>query len=138
MAEKLKIISLGGLNEIGKNLTVYEYGGDIVVVDCGMGFPDDDMYCILLIFGFMRVRVAGAPSPRLNITHAGPARRRSSVHGDTQYGRERSRRMPRRASRERRGPWPPLHQAKRHPVSRRGRAGKQGRPSPGRFAPSRT
>ena len=44
MAEKLKIISLGGLNEIGKNLTVYEYGGDIVVVDCGMGFPDDDMY----------------------------------------------------------------------------------------------
>ena len=40
MAEKLKIISLGGLNEIGKNLTVYEYGGDIIVVDCGMGFPD--------------------------------------------------------------------------------------------------
>ena len=46
MAEKLKIISLGGLNEIGKNLTVYEYGGDIIVVDCGMGFPDDDMYGI--------------------------------------------------------------------------------------------
>ena len=46
MAEKLKIISLGGLNEIGKNLTVYEYGGDIGVVDCGMGFPDDDMYGI--------------------------------------------------------------------------------------------
>ena len=46
MAEKLKIISLGGLNEIGKNLTVYEYGSDIIVVDCGMGFPDDDMYGI--------------------------------------------------------------------------------------------
>ena len=46
MAEKLKIIPLGGLNEIGKNLTVYEYGGDIVVIDCGMGFPDDDMYGI--------------------------------------------------------------------------------------------
>ena len=46
MAEKLKIISLGGLNEIGKNLTVYEYGCDIIVVDCGMGFPDDDMYGI--------------------------------------------------------------------------------------------
>jgi ribonuclease J len=44
MAEKLKIISLGGLNEIGKNLTVYEYGGDIIIVDVGMGFPDDDMY----------------------------------------------------------------------------------------------
>ena len=46
MAEKLKIISLGGLNEIGKNLTVYEYGGDMIVVDVGMGFPDNDMYGI--------------------------------------------------------------------------------------------
>lgn len=46
MAEKLKIISLGGLDEIGKNLTVYEYGNDIIVVDCGMGFPDNDMYGI--------------------------------------------------------------------------------------------
>ena len=39
MAEKLKIISLGGLNEIGKNLTVYEYGSDIIVVDCRNGLP---------------------------------------------------------------------------------------------------
>ena len=46
MAEKLKIIPLGGLDEIGKNLTVYEYGNDIIVVDVGMGFPDDDMYGI--------------------------------------------------------------------------------------------
>ena len=46
MADKLKISSLGGLNEIGKNLTVYECGNDIIVVDCGMGFPDDDMYGI--------------------------------------------------------------------------------------------
>lgn len=46
MAEKLKIIALGGLNEIGKNLTVYEYGNDIILIDCGMGFPDDDMYGI--------------------------------------------------------------------------------------------
>jgi ribonuclease J len=44
MAEKLKIIPLGGLNEIGKNLTVYEYGKDILIVDCGIGFPDDEMY----------------------------------------------------------------------------------------------
>ena len=49
MAEKLKIISLGGLNEIGKNLTVYEYGADIILVDCGMGFPDDDMYGIDIV-----------------------------------------------------------------------------------------
>ena len=46
MAEKLKIIALGGLNEIGKNLTVFEYGNDIIIVDVGMGFPDDDMYGI--------------------------------------------------------------------------------------------
>ncbi len=46
MAEKLKIIPLGGLNEIGKNMTVYEYGSDIIVVDAGMGFPDNDMYGI--------------------------------------------------------------------------------------------
>ena len=41
---KLKIIPLGGLGEIGKNLTVYEYGQDIVIVDCGMGFPDEELY----------------------------------------------------------------------------------------------
>ena len=35
MAEKLKIISLGGLNEIGKNMTVFEFGGEIIVEDCG-------------------------------------------------------------------------------------------------------
>ena len=46
MAEKLKIIPLGGLNEIGKNMTVYEYGGEIIVVDCGMAFPEEDMYGI--------------------------------------------------------------------------------------------
>ena len=39
MAEKLKIIPLGGLDEIGKNMTVYECGGEIIVVDCGMAFP---------------------------------------------------------------------------------------------------
>lgn len=41
--QKLKIIPLGGLNEIGKNMTALEFGGDIVVLDCGMAFPDDDM-----------------------------------------------------------------------------------------------
>ena len=46
MAEKLKIIPLGGLNEIGKNMTVYEFGGEIIVVDCGMAFPGDDLYGI--------------------------------------------------------------------------------------------
>ena len=49
MAEKLKIISLGGLNEIGKNMTVIEYGNDIVVIDCGVAFPDDDMLGVDLV-----------------------------------------------------------------------------------------
>ncbi len=40
---KLKIIPLGGLNEIGKNLTAFEYGNEILVLDCGMAFPDDEM-----------------------------------------------------------------------------------------------
>ena len=46
MISKLKIIPLGGLGEIGKNMTAFEYGNDIIVVDCGMGFPDEDMYGI--------------------------------------------------------------------------------------------
>jgi ribonuclease J len=49
MAEKLKIIALGGLNEIGKNLYVYEFGGDIIAVDCGLGFPDDEMYGVDIV-----------------------------------------------------------------------------------------
>jgi ribonuclease J len=40
---RLKIIPLGGLSEIGKNLTVYEFGNDMIVVDCGIGFPEEDM-----------------------------------------------------------------------------------------------
>jgi ribonuclease J len=49
MASQLKIIPLGGLNEIGKNLTVYEYGDDIIAVDCGLGFPDEEMYGIDIV-----------------------------------------------------------------------------------------
>ncbi len=41
--KKLKIIPLGGLDEIGKNLTAIEYGNEIIMVDCGMAFPDEDM-----------------------------------------------------------------------------------------------
>lgn len=40
---KLQIIPLGGLGEIGKNLTVVRYGNDIVVIDCGLSFPEDEM-----------------------------------------------------------------------------------------------
>ena len=49
MAEKLKIIPLGGLDEIGKNCTVLEYGKDMIVIDCGVGFPEEDMYGVDLV-----------------------------------------------------------------------------------------
>ena len=49
LAEKLKIIPLGGLDEIGKNCTVLEYGKDMIVIDCGVGFPDEDMYGVDLV-----------------------------------------------------------------------------------------
>ncbi len=47
--KKLKVIPLGGLGEIGKNITVFEYGEDIFAVDCGTAFPDDDMLGIDLV-----------------------------------------------------------------------------------------
>ena len=47
--EKLKIIPLGGLEQIGMNITAFEYGDSIVVVDCGMAFPGDDMLGIDLV-----------------------------------------------------------------------------------------
>lgn len=49
MVSKLKIIPLGGLGEIGKNMTAIECGSDIIVIDCGMGFPDEDMYGIDIV-----------------------------------------------------------------------------------------
>ena len=49
MISKLKIIPLGGLGEIGKNMTAFECGSDIIIVDCGMGFPDEDMYGIDIV-----------------------------------------------------------------------------------------
>ncbi|MEA4823349.1 MAG: ribonuclease J [Clostridiaceae bacterium] len=49
MADKLKIIPLGGLGEIGKNMTVIEYANDIIVIDCGIAFPDEEMLGVDLV-----------------------------------------------------------------------------------------
>ena len=46
---KLKVFSLGGLGEIGKNMTVLEYGNDIIIIDCGVAFPQDEMLGIDLV-----------------------------------------------------------------------------------------
>ena len=47
--DAVKIIPLGGLDEIGKNMTVIEYGNDIVIVDCGLTFPEDEMLGIDIV-----------------------------------------------------------------------------------------
>ena len=47
--EKLRVIPLGGVNGIGKNITVFEYGPDMIVVDCGLAFPEDNMLGVDLV-----------------------------------------------------------------------------------------
>ena len=70
MAEKLKIIPLGGLDEIGKNMTVLEYGKDMIVVDCGVAFPDEDMYGVDLVIPDFTYLVKNAAKLRgMFITH---------------------------------------------------------------------
>lgn len=70
MAEKLKIIPLGGLDEIGKNITVLEYGKDMIVVDCGVGFPEEGMYGVDLVIPDFSYLVANQKKLRgMFITH---------------------------------------------------------------------
>ena len=42
-ADNIKVTFLGGLNEIGKNITAFEYDDEIIIVDCGLAFPDQDL-----------------------------------------------------------------------------------------------
>ena len=54
--KKLRIIPLGGLHEVGKNMTLFEYGDDIVIIDCGMTFPTTDMLgidCVIPDFTYL-------------------------------------------------------------------------------------
>lgn len=69
--KKLRIIPLGGLHEVGKNMTLLEYGSDIIIIDCGMTFPNSDMLgidCVIPDFTYVEEnaeRIRG-----LIITHA--------------------------------------------------------------------
>src|SRR5438270_9369807 len=69
MSDVLRVIPLGGLGEIGKNMTVYEAGGQRIVVDAGMSFPRDEhlgVDVILPDFGYLR----DAPVRAVVLTHA--------------------------------------------------------------------
>ena len=66
----LRVMPLGGLGEIGKNMTALEYGDDIIVIDCGMGFPDDDMPRVDLVIPDVSYLVENAHKVRgILITH---------------------------------------------------------------------
>lgn len=68
--DSVKIIPIGGLNEIGKNMTLIEYRGQILIVDCGMTFPDDDMYGIdVVIPDFSYVEENAKKVKGMIITH---------------------------------------------------------------------
>ena len=68
--KKLKIISLGGLGEIGKNITLFEYGDDIVVIDAGLAFPDEDMLGVDLVIPDFTYLVQNAHKVRgILVTH---------------------------------------------------------------------
>lgn len=57
VAPSLKIIPIGGVNEIGKNMTLLEYNDQILIIDCGMSFPEDEMYGIDIVlpdFSYLR------------------------------------------------------------------------------------
>lgn len=69
--KKLRIIPLGGLNEIGKNMTAVEYGEDIIVVDAGMTFPDDELLGVDLVIPDITYLVQNRDKVRgIVLTHA--------------------------------------------------------------------
>ena len=70
-APKLRVIPLGGMNEIGKNMTVFEYGNDLILVDCGMTFPDDELLGVDLVIPDVTYLVRNKDKVRgIFLTHA--------------------------------------------------------------------
>src|SRR5256886_13217740 len=71
MPEAMRIIPLGGLGEVGKNMTVYEYGDDAIVIDAGLAFPRDEHLGVDLILpDFTYLRERERPVRAVILTHA--------------------------------------------------------------------
>src|SRR5207342_3034398 len=71
MSDVLRVIPLGGLGEVGKNMTVYELGDEVIVVDAGLAFPRDEHLGVDLIlpdFGYLRDRAEAVHA--VVLTHA--------------------------------------------------------------------
>ena len=75
---RLRVIPLGGLDEIGKNMTVVEYGNDMIVIDAGLMFPDDDLPGVDLVLPGLQLHPAARGQAARHRHHArsrGPHRR---------------------------------------------------------------
>src|SRR3990167_7930427 len=67
----LKIITLSGTESVTKNMTIYEYGDDLIAVDCGIGFPDSEMYGVDVVIPDMTYLIENSHRFKaLIITHA--------------------------------------------------------------------
>jgi predicted metal-dependent RNase len=98
---KLKIIPLGGLGEVGKNMTAYEFNQKIIIVDAGIMFPENDMLGIdYIIPDYEYVRSRASQVVGIIITHPGAGLRYSSHQGS-----DRSKANPQRFIRL----WPAPH-----------------------------